>query len=105
MSDLIIVKAKIKILTAQEGGKRTAGIISGYRPNHVFERIDMKPFSAYAGDVVFNDSEYIYPGEERIVKVRFLKISRIEKYIHQGRKWWIFEVPNLIAEGEILELL
>lgn len=33
---LLIVKARIKLIPTEQGGRKT-GIISGYSPNHVFE--------------------------------------------------------------------
>ena len=105
MINLIEVKARIKILTTEEGGKRRTGIKTGYRPNHVFERMEGAPFVTFMGDIIFSETEYIYPGDELIVKVRFIESDLLEKYINIGRKWKIYEVPNLIAEAEILEIL
>jgi len=105
MNDLILVRAKIKILTAEEGGKRKAGIVSGYRPNHVFEFPQDGRYVSYIGDIQFDDLEAIHPGEKQNVVVRFIKSQAIEKYMVIGNKWWLYEVPNLIAEAEILEIL
>ena len=49
--DLIIVKAKIKMKTTEDGG-RLSGFKSGYRPNHVFELPDnLKYLRAFGGDI------------------------------------------------------
>ncbi|MES2112489.1 MAG: hypothetical protein V4577_27275 [Bacteroidota bacterium] len=105
MNDLILVKAKIKILTIDEGGTRKTGILSGYRPNHVFDLPQDGKYVTFIGDIRFDDVEFIYPGEEQNVMVRFVRNQAIEKYIINGAKWWMYEVPNLIAEAEILEIL
>ena len=101
---LIIVKAKIYLKTTEEGG-RTNGIKSGYRPNHAFEKPnDIKNIKTFVGDIQFDDQEFIEPGETKIVTVRFLKMPQIEKHIKLGQKWFIYEVPRLVAEGEIIEI-
>lgn len=103
-NDLIIVKAKIYFRTATEGG-RTTGIKSGYRPNHTFEQpTNFRDIQTFIGDIQFDDQEFIEPGETKIVIVRFLKMPQVEKYIKVGQKWFIYEVPRLVAEGEIIEV-
>lgn len=100
--EIITVKASIRILTQSEGGRAT-GITSGYRPNHVFEPFnDIKQIRTYIGEIRFDDQEYIQPGETKIVTVRFLQ-NEVEKFLVVGQKWLIYEVPKLVAEGEILD--
>ncbi len=103
-NDLIAVKAKIYLRKPEEGGRFT-GIRSGYRPNHVFEPFtDINQIRAYNGIIQFDDTELFHVGETKIVIVKFLHIPEIEKYMHVGRKWLIYEVPILVAEGEIIEI-
>ena len=102
-NDLIIVKAKITMITKQEGG-RQSGFKSGYRPNHVFELpTDLINLKTYIGDIQFDGQELIAPGETKIATVRFLKIGEIEKYINVGQKWLINEGAKTVGFGEILE--
>jgi translation elongation factor EF-Tu-like GTPase len=101
--DFWIVKAKFRLKGTDEGGRKT-GIISGYRPNHVFEYKEGKMVSAYMGDIKFDGQELIKPGEERIVTVRFIPGQPIEKFLTLGRRWWIHEGPNLVGEAEIVEV-
>jgi hypothetical protein len=99
---LIVVSAKLSFRTTAEGGKSNP-IRSGYRPNHSFEKLaDNKNTSFYIGEVQFNHKEFIYPGETSIVTVIFLKAGDIEKYLTPGGRWYVYEVPRLVAEGEIL---
>jgi translation elongation factor EF-Tu-like GTPase len=101
--DLIIVKAKITMKTTEDGG-RQSGFTSGYRPNHVFELPDdLRNIKTYIGDIQFDDQKLIEPGETKIVTVRFLKTSDIEKYMHVGQKWFINEAARTLGYGEILE--
>lgn len=101
-SDLIIVKAEIRLKTTEEGGRKT-GFISGYRPNHVFEYgKDGNLLRTFIGDVIFEDQSTIEPGETKIVTVRFLLDQTIEKYINMGQKWWIHEGSRVIGEAEIM---
>ena len=101
---MISVKAKMKVLLPEEGGKRKSGIKSGYRPNHVFEQKSDKPFFTFMGVIAFEEPDIIFPGEEKVVVVNFIAAEEIRSYINVGRKWWIYEVPHLIAEAEIIEI-
>ncbi len=105
MNDFICVIARLNILSIDKGGQRKTGIKSGYRPNNIFEPVIDGQFNTFIGEITFNDREYIYPGEEMIVNVKFLNTNEIEKFIHVGKIWWVYEVPNLIAEAVILEVL
>lgn len=101
-NELFSVKAKIKLKDTLEGGRST-GIISGYKPNHVFEYAnDGKINQTFMGDIIFENKSTIEPGEEKIVTVRFLLNQPIEKYLIRGQIWWIHEGPNLIGNAEIL---
>jgi translation elongation factor EF-Tu-like GTPase len=102
--DLIIVKAEITLKKTEDGG-RIYGIKSGYRPNHVFELTnDLKNLKTYIGDIQFDNQETIEPGETKIVTVRFLRMSQIEKYIKIGQKWFINEAARTLGFGEILQI-
>jgi len=101
-NDIIYIKANLYLRTPEEGG-RTTPIKTNYRPNHVFEQVhDLKELKTYVGQIEFSEQEYIYPGETKIVRVKFLRFGNIEKYLVVGQKWFIYEVPRLIAEAEIL---
>lgn len=101
--DLITVKAKLRLLTAAEGG-RWSGIKTGYRPNHVFEyNSNGNLLTTYMGEIMF-DKEWIQVGDEEIVTVRFIRGQSIDKYLTVGQKWWIHEGPHLVGHAEILEV-
>ena len=99
---LLSVKAKLKLKTTEEGGRKT-GFISGFRPNHVFEYNDNgQLFHTFIGDIIFEGKPTIEPGEEREVTVRFLINQPIEKYLDKGRIWWIHEGSRQIGQAEII---
>ena len=51
ISNPITIKARIAFKKTEEGGRK-AGIKSGYRPNHAFEKpIDITQLRAYTGEV------------------------------------------------------
>jgi hypothetical protein len=101
--ELIIVKARLKLLKTEDGGRK-AGFISGYRPNHVFEYRNNQMLQTYIGDIQFDGQETIEPGEEKNVVVRFLMEQPIERYLSIGRKWWIHEGARRVGEAEILSI-
>ena len=101
VNGMLIVKARIKLSSTENGGRQT-GIISGYRPNHVFEHTsEGKVYHFFTGDIHF-EREKLMPGEETIATVRFHLFKQVERYLTKGRKWWLYEVPHLIGEAEIL---
>ena len=100
---LILVKAKIRLSRADEGG-RTNGIESGYRPIHVFEYKDNgEMIEGFMGDIVFENQVTLEPGKEHQVLIRFPLVQRIERFMDKGRKWYLHEGPRKIGEGEIIE--
>lgn len=100
--DLIVVSAKLIFRATTEGGKSNP-IRSGYRPNHSFEKLENNIDRVfYIGEVQFGDKEFIYPGETSIVTVIFMKTGGIENYLTLGPRWYLYEVPRLVAEGEII---
>jgi hypothetical protein len=99
---LLEIKAKVKLLSTKEGGRQT-GFISGYRPNHVFEYTEKGGLlHTYVGDIVFEGSDTLNPGEEKEVTVRFAPSQPIEHYLQKGRTWWLHEGARLIGEAEVI---
>ena len=104
-NDLIIVRASISMKKTEDGGRKS-GFSSGYRPNHVFEMpADLSKLKTYVGDIQFEGQELFYPGETKIVTVRFLRQPVVEKYMRVGQKWFINEAARTLGFGEILEIL
>lgn len=100
--ELISVNALLKLKATKDGGRRT-GILSGYRPDHVFEHPENDGIlEAYMGDITWYSGLAIEPGEEKAVIVRFLFRPQIEQYLSIGRKWHIHEGPVCIGEAEII---
>lgn len=99
---LIPVNARLKLYKTEDGGRQT-GILSGYRPNHVFE-YDAKGKAprTFIGDVIFEGSARIEPGETRDVIVRFLMNQPVEPYLNNNRKWWLQEGAKVIGAVQLL---
>ena len=102
MSNYISVIARLDMLSADSGGRKSA-VISGYRPNHVFEHVGNR-LAASAGDIFF-DGEPILPGQERTVTVQFHDQAAVKEYLSVGREWWVYEGWHLVGEAEIIKLL
>jgi hypothetical protein len=101
-NDLLLIKARVKLISTADGGRK-GGIISGYRPNHVFEyNSEGRIEQTFVGDIVFEGSYLLEPGEERIVTVRFLPAQSIEKYLEKGKIWFIHEGAKRIGTAEII---
>ena len=101
----ITVKAKIRLLKTEDGG-RQSGILSGYRPNHLFDNnIENGQYNSFMGQIIWEDKSMIYPGEERELIVSFVASSAMDKYLTIGQKWWLYEGPHWIGNGEILAFI
>lgn len=96
----IAIKARLTLLSPEEGGRHTA-IISGYRPDHVFEYDRGSLLQAHIGDIRFEEVT-IEPGQVKEVTVRFLLNQRIEQYLSAGSVWWIQEGPVKVGTLEYL---
>lgn len=104
-TNILLITARIYLRLTSEGGRQSP-IKSGYRPNHVFElQQDLRRLQTYIGEIRFNDVPLIYPGDIHLVTIAFLRMPQVEKHLQPGKKWWIYEVPKLVAEGEILSIL
>ncbi|MEJ2743865.1 MAG: hypothetical protein P8176_15695 [Gammaproteobacteria bacterium] len=99
----LIVKAKVSLLATEDGGRHTP-IVGGYsfRPNHNFGNEENRNF--YIGQIDFEKSDTIYPGEERIVTIRFLNVRGLKENLNVGLVWRIQEGPTLIAHGKVLDV-
>ena len=101
--EVIQFEARLRLLTPEEGGRQT-GIKSKYRSNHVFEYHNDKILRTFIGEIIFDDKKEIMPGEEAMVRVRFLLGQPIDHYFDVGRKWWIHEGAKKVGEAEILKV-
>jgi translation elongation factor EF-Tu-like GTPase len=97
------VKARLRLISIEEGGRQYP-IISGFRPTHVFEYEENVRLKTAIGEIQFDDFELMYPGEEKKVRVVFLRQPHNEQYLTVGRIWRIQEAGKLIGIGEILEV-
>lgn len=104
MDQFYTVKAIVKLMRTEDGGRKT-GVLSGYRPNHVFEyNASGEMMAAYMGDIRFDREDGILPGQEKVATVRFLREQPIQKYLNPGARWWIHEGAICVGVGEIVEV-
>ena len=100
---LIKVNAVFRLTPTNEGGRKS-GIISGYRPNHVFEyQENGEMVEAFMGDIQFDHPKILEPGIEQRVVVRFLLAQRIERFLEPGREWFIHEAPTKVGTARIID--
>lgn len=98
----ITIKARLTLLSTKDDGRQTA-IISGFRPNHVFNYSDTGTMlQTFIGDICFDDGP-IEPGQTKEVRVRFLLNQPIEQYLSIGRKWWVYEGSLKIGTLEYIQ--
>lgn len=99
----LMVLAKVSLITTEEGGRHTP-IVGGnaFRPNHNFGGEENVNF--YIGEIDFEKNDTTYPGDERIVTIRFLNVRGLKEMLHIGLIWRIQEGLTLVAKGEIIEV-
>jgi len=74
-----------------------------WRPNHNFGSPDGRAF--YIGQVEFDSGDTIAPGESRGALIRFVDGPGLREHLQPGRTSRIQEGPNLVATGEVVEVL
>ena len=99
----IKVKAKVRLLSTEEGGRHTPIVGSvPFRPNHNFGNSENRNF--YIGQINFDKSDIVKPGDERNVEIIFLNVRGLKEILNVGVSWRIQEGPTLIAMGEVLDV-
>jgi len=101
-NETITVKADIRLLSPEEGG-RDGPITGSFRPNHNFFTPDGKEMTI--GFVEVPEGQVLNPGESMQVVIRFLNWPGLVGQIYPGRQWHIQEGPALIGIGTVLEVL
>jgi GTPase len=93
---MITVKAHIKFY---ENGRKLP-FYSGYRP--LFRFIEE---TATSGSIELIDREKFYPGDEGVVKIKFLFREYLGNDFAEGKKFTFAEALKALGEGIIIEIL
>ena len=101
--DTVRVRARIRLLTEQEGG-RTRPIIGGfsYRPNHYFF---LETGEMCMGFIELPAGQDLAPGDSIEIALDLLVWPALRPLIHPGRAWQIQEGAKVVGSGDILEVL
>ena len=97
--DPISVVARLKMLSAAEGG-RSQPFYKNYRPNHNFG--DASNRGMYIGQVELQERNQLGPGEECEAIVRFINGVGLREQLVPGRIWRIQEGMKLVGTAEML---
>lgn len=102
-SETIRVRACIRLLTEQEGG-RSRPVLGGYsyRPNHDFS---LRTGEMCMGFIELPAGQDLAPGESIEIVLELMAWPGLLPLIHPGRVWRIQEGPKVVGSGEILEVL
>ena len=102
--DHVRVKARIRFLSTEEGGRSTPLQGGGsYRPNHNFFRPDDRDMCM--GFIELADGEQVAPGDTIEKDLTLTAFPAVEPEIIEGRDWRIQEGGRLVAVGTILKVL
>lgn len=96
------VKAKFAMLSTAESGW-TSPITSGLRPNHNFYGPENR--NLCFGQVTVPNDDWIYPGEEKEVYIKFGLLSQYKNDVVVGFRWRIQAGVHHFADGEVIELI
>ena len=98
-SDTIPVKARIRLLTAEEGGR--IGPVRGCsRPNHNFFVAD----GMAIGQIDLPDGLELHPGQSIITSISFFNSPGLEEQLYPGRQWGVQEGERLVGIGTVIEV-
>ena len=101
---MLKIKAKIKFIPSDVRDK-SKPIISGkyaFRPNHKFSFKDC----FFIGQVMLKSDDVIYYGDVKELEVYFIdEFNFLRDNLKVGTKWQLKGGLNLIALGEVLEVL
>ena len=101
-SEALYVEASFHLLPTDDGGRKTP-VTGNFRPNHNFG--NRKNTDFYIGEIKFAEDDWMFPGETRNVRVRFLNVQGLEELLEVGRKWRIQECMHLVGEATVTNIL
>lgn len=99
---VIRVKASVRLLTPEEGG-RTDPVGGRYRPNHNFFEADGRDMMI--GQIDLPGGMELHPGQTITTTVSFVNGPGLEGQLCPGRQWRIQEGMKPIGIGTVIEVL
>jgi len=102
--DQVRVRASIRLLSTEEGG-RSSPLLGGgsYRPNHNFFGPDDRDMCM--GFIELPEDQQVAPGDTIQTEMTLWIYPAVKPEIRSGRQWRIQEGGKLVAVGTILEVL
>lgn len=94
-------EAEIYLLTTEEGG-RQSGVMTGYRPDHNFERED--PNEVNGAQHEYLDGETLGLGETKQAHLWLLAPDLNEGRLYEGMEFTAKEGSRVVARGRITRL-
>jgi len=94
-------RAKVRLLTAKEGGRKTPGHI-GYRPQVWFETDWLR--NGTSGSWQKMNRDKLLPGETAEIEIAILAKELCKNNLFPGLRFRLTEGATKIGEGEILEI-
>jgi translation elongation factor EF-Tu-like GTPase len=103
-NDQVRVRARIHLLTKEQGGRATPLQGGGsYRPNHNFFGPESKDMCV--GLIDLPEGQVVNPGDTLDVDMTLQVWPELAEKIVAGREWRIQEGPKLVGLGTVLERL
>lgn len=93
------IRAKVRILSAKEGGKREWPVSKGYRPIFRFDQRDVLIDGGFDRLV---DRSSLMPGEECEALIRFHAWEYVQEFVVVGTRFEFTEAYVPIGCGEVL---
>jgi translation elongation factor EF-Tu-like GTPase len=100
--DWVRVRARIHLLSPDEGG-RTSAVFGSYRPIHNFFGPDDREMAM--GFIEVPTERPFQPGETREFEILLSTWPTLMPELKEGRTWRIQEGRHLVGTGTILEVL
>jgi hypothetical protein len=100
--DPLNVRASVTLLPEVERERRSDSEVH-WRPNHNFGPSEGRDF--YIGQVEFEGTDVLEPGQTCTALVRFLDGPRLSGNLVPGRSWRIPVGPTLVATATVIEVV
>lgn len=103
IDDQVRVRATIRFLSTEEGGRSSPLGGGSYRPNHNFFGPDDRDMCM--GFIELPEGQQVAPGDTIQTEINLWIYPAVKSEISVGRQWRIQEGSRLVAVGTILEVL
>ena len=92
--------AQLNFKTTAAGGRQSFAM-NGYRPHIKFEFDDF----CTSGQQIYRGKDRVFPGDSVLAEITILATEHFRNKLEKGMPFNFYEVPNIIGNGIIMEIV